>query len=144
MTRRPHFLPVIHPPIPPNSAKHLLLRSKSRRPNIIPPQLNSQHPLHTRQNLLIGSRRAALKISDDALSGVALGREVLLGHFWVHLLALVGDGGANFLADGGGLDDVVAAVDFGEMLAFDAGFGRLGARLLAGFRSRERGGGGSV
>lgn len=37
-------------------------------------------------------------------------------------MSLVGDGGAYFLANGGGLDDIVAAVDFCEMLAFDAGF----------------------
>ena len=40
-------------------------------------------------------------------------------------MPLVGDGGSDFLADGGGLDDVVAAVDFGEVLAFDAGLGGL-------------------
>jgi hypothetical protein len=29
------------------------------------------------------------------------------------------------LADRVGLDDVIGAIDFGEALAFDAGFGRL-------------------
>lgn len=98
----------------------LLLRSKPRRPNIRPPQLNPQHSLHRRQNLLIRSRATALEIRNDRGGSVALCRQVLLRHLRLHLLALVGDHGADFLADCVGLDDLVAAVDFGEALAFAA------------------------
>lgn len=46
-------------------------------------------------------------------------------HFGFHLLTLLGDGVADFFADCGGFDNVVGSVDFGEMLAFDCGFGGL-------------------
>jgi len=45
-----------------------------------------------------------------------------LCHFRLHFLALLRDDAANIFTDGGGLDDVVAAVDLGKALAFDAGF----------------------
>jgi hypothetical protein len=116
-------------PSPPTPPPHppLLLRPKPRRPNIRPPQLNPKYLLHGPQNLLIRRRTPALEISNDARGGVALCREVFLGHLRLHLLALVGDHGADFFADCVGLDDLVAAVDFGEALAFAAA----GLRLLA-------------
>ena len=103
----------------------LLLRSKPRRPNITPPQLNTKHPLHSPQNLLIRRRRPPLEIRHNTLRRVTLGREILLRHLRLHLLSLLGDHAADFFADCVGLDDVVAAVDFREVLAFDAGFGCL-------------------
>jgi len=111
----------------PSSTSHpaLLLWSKSRLTNITTPQLNTQHSLHSRQDLLIRSGRASFKVCHDTLGSVTLCSQVLLRHLGVHQLPLVGDGGSDFLADGGGLDDVVAAVDFGEVLAFDAGLGGL-------------------
>lgn len=99
---------------------HLLLRSKPRRPNIRPPQLNPQHLLHRPQNLLIRRRAPSLEISNDRSGGVALCREVLLRHLGLHFLALVRDHLADFFADCVGLDDFVGAVDFGEALAFAA------------------------
>ena len=103
----------------------LLLRTKSRRTNIASPQLNPQNLLHRRQDLLVRGRRSALEVRNDTLGRVALGRQVLLCHLRLHLLSLLRDGVADFLANCVGLDDVITAVDFGEMLAFDAGFGGL-------------------
>lgn len=98
----------------------LLLRPKPRRPNIRPPQLDTEHPLHGAQDLLVGRRGPALEIGNDGRGRVALCREVLLRHLGLHLLALVRDHAADFLANRVGLDDLVAAVDFGEALAFAA------------------------
>jgi len=103
----------------------LLLRTKSRRTNIASPQLNTQNLLHRPKNLLIRRRTSSLEVRDNRLSSIALCSQILLCHLGLHLLALRGDDIADFLADGVGLDDVVAAVNFGEMLAFDAGFGGL-------------------
>jgi hypothetical protein len=103
----------------------LLLRTKSRRTNIAPPQLNTQNLLHARQDLLVWSRRSALEVRDDTLRRVALGRQILLRHLRLHLLPLLGDHRADFLANSVGLDDIITAIDLGEMLAFDAGFGGL-------------------
>jgi len=91
----------------------LLLRPKPRRPNIAPSQLNPQRLLHRRQDLLVGGRGAALEIRDDALRRVALGRQVLLRHLGLDLLAPLRDDAADLLADRVGLDDVVAAVYLG-------------------------------
>jgi hypothetical protein len=109
----------------PLPASLLFLRTKSRCANITSPQLNTENLLHRCQNLLIRGRRSALEVRDDTLCGIAFGRQILLRHFRLHLLSLLGDGIADFLADRVGLDDVVAAVNFGEMLAFDTGFGSL-------------------
>ena len=103
----------------------LLLRPKSRRSNITPPQLNAQCLLHGRENLLIRCRRPPLEIRHNALCGVAFGRQILLRHLRLHLLALVRDDTADLLADRVGLDDIIASVDLGEMLAFDTGLGCL-------------------
>lgn len=114
-------MPEPKPACPPILTLHpLLLRPKPRRPDIRPPQLNAQHPLHRRQDLLVRRRGPALEIRDDRGGRVALGRQVLLRHLRLHLLALVRDHAADFLADRVGLDDLVAAVDFGEALAFAA------------------------
>jgi hypothetical protein len=95
--------------------------TKSRCPNITPPQLNTQNLLHTSQNLLIRRRTTPLKVRHDTLGGIALRRQILLRHLRLHLLPLLTDDCADFLSDRGGLDDVVASVDFREALAFDAG-----------------------
>ena len=68
------------------------------------------------------------------MCGVALGRQVLLRHLWLDLLASLRDHAADFLANRVGLDDVVAAVDLCEVLAFDAGFGCLCGVLVGGDR----------
>lgn len=118
----PHGLHILIPlPLP---SPHLLLRPKPRRPNIRPPQLNTQHLLHRSQNLLIRRRAPPLEISNDRGGGVALCCEVFLRHLGLHFLALVRDHLADFFADCVGLDDFVGAVDFGEALAFaTAGLG---------------------
>jgi hypothetical protein len=89
----------------------LLLRPKPRRPNIIPPQLNTKDLLHRPENLLVWHRRSPLKIRHHALRRVALRSQVLLRHLRLHLLSLLGDHGADFLPDGRWLNDVIAAVD---------------------------------
>lgn len=103
----------------------LLLRRESRLPDIATTQLDAKHALHVPQDLLVRGGGAALEVGDDALGGVALGGEVFLGHLGLHLLAPLGDDGADVLADGRGLDDVVGPVDLGEMLAFDTWAGGL-------------------
>jgi hypothetical protein len=57
---------------------------------------------------------------DDGNGGVALGGEFLLGHLVALFSAALLDGVGDGVADGLGLDDVVAAVDLGEVLAFGA------------------------
>lgn len=71
-----------------------------------------------------------LKVLDNGDGGVALGGEFLLGH----LVALLGtallDGICDGVADGLRLDDIVTAVDLGEVLAIGG----------AGLRSNVTGG----
>lgn len=103
----------------------LLLGGELGSANVATPQLNVEDPLHGGEDLLIGGAGAALEVGDNCGSGVALGGEVLLGHLRLHLGSGLGDGVADLLADGVGLDDVVGAVDLGEALAFDGGLGGL-------------------
>jgi len=56
------------------------------------------------------------------LCRVALSRQIFLRHLGLHLLSLLGDGITDLLSDRVGLDNVVAAINFSEMLAFNAGF----------------------
>jgi hypothetical protein len=100
----------------------LLLRTKSRCTNITPPQLNTQNLLHTRQDFLVWSRSPSLEVRHDTLRCVALGRQVFLRHLRLHLLSLLGDHRPNFLANSGWFNDIIAAIDFGEVLAFNARF----------------------
>lgn len=86
--------------------------------DVIAAKLDVEHPLHRRQNLLVWSGSAPLEVLDDGDGGVALGGEFLLGHLVRLLVAAPLDGIGNLSADGLGLDDVVAAVDLGQMLAF--------------------------
>lgn len=86
-------------------------------------ELDVKHTLHGTEDLLVGRGGTALEVLDDSHGGVALGGEFLLGH----LVALLGtallDSVSDEVADSLGLDDVVAAVDLGQVLAFG------GARL---------------
>jgi hypothetical protein len=132
----------LHALLPPRFPHHhrsttsLFLRTKPRRANVRAAQLDAQDPLHASEDLLVGRGCPALEVRDDGLRRVAFCGEVLLRHFGLHLLALLRDDGADLLADGGGLDDVVRAVNLGEMLAFDAGFGGLRCVSLAGDGAR--------
>ena len=115
----------------PKAASPSLLLRELGCPDVIAPQLDVQHLLHGAEHLLVGLRGAALEVGDDRRRGVAAGGEVLLGHLGLDLLAGLGDGGADVLADGVGLDDVVGAVDLGEALAIGVALGGLcrGGRL---------------
>jgi hypothetical protein len=112
----------IHQSLQSSSATLLLLGTKSRRANITSPELNTQNLLHRSQDLLIWGRRSTLEIRYDTLCGVALGRQIFLRHLGLHLLSLLGDGITDLLSDRVGLDNVVAAINFSEMLAFNARF----------------------
>ena len=87
-------------------------------PDVSAPQLDVEHALHGTQNLLVRGGGALLEVLDDGGDGVAFGGEFLLGHFIgllvPALLDCVCDLGANSL----GLDDIVAAVDLGQVLPF--------------------------
>lgn len=97
-------------------------------------QLDVEDTLHGTQDLLVGRSGTALEVLDDGDGGVALGGEFLLGH----LVALVGtallDGIGNLVADGLGLDNVVAAVDLGQVLAL-GGTGASGLNSFAQVRT---------
>jgi len=120
-------------PIPPST----LLR-KFRLPHLLPPQHHIQHPLHRTQHLLIRRRRPLLKLRHHRWRRIALCRQVLLRHRLALFILAVRprrlDGVADARADGLGLDDVVGPVDFGEVLAFESGFGGLNVsgRLVSG------------
>lgn len=86
--------------------------------NVSTAELDIQNALHVAENLLVGGTGAALEVSNDGLCGVALGGEILLGHLGLHGLARLRDDVADTLADCVGLDDLVAAVDLGQSLAF--------------------------
>ena len=113
----------------------LLLRPKSRLPNSSPPQLDPEDPLHSAQDLLIRRRRAPLKILHNRHRRVALGCEIFLRHFRRDLVPPLHDRLSDFQAYGLRLDDLVASVDFGQMLAFDGGF--LGTEMSV--RAGEKG-----
>jgi len=89
-------------------------------------ELHVEHALHRAQDLLIGSGGTALKVLNDGNCGVALSGEFLLRHLVALLVAALLDGVGDFVADGLGLDDVVTAIDLGQVLAFGGtGLGRL-------------------
>lgn len=65
---------------------------------------------------MVGDGCATLKVTDDVGRCVALGGQVLLCHLGLHLLPGGADGVTDYLAYCVGLDNVVATVDFCEML----------------------------
>lgn len=97
---------------------HLLLFGELFFPDVRAPQLNVEHALHCAQNFLVGSGGALLKVLDNGGGGVALGREFLLCHLVGFLIAALLDGVCDLVADGLGLDDVIAAVNLCQVLAF--------------------------
>jgi hypothetical protein len=101
-------------------SKILLFLGELLLPDVRAPQLDVQHSFHGAQHLLVGSGGAALKVLHDGDCGVALGGQVLLREFEALLVPSTFDGLADLDADGLGLDDVVASVDFGQVLAFDS------------------------
>lgn len=113
----------------------LRLLLKPRLADITTPQLDVQHPLHGAEDLLIGRGGTTLELGHDGGRGVALGRELLLRQgLGLELGARLGDGVADFLADGLGLHDVVCSVDLCESLAFYTGLGGLFQEVLVGCR----------
>jgi hypothetical protein len=99
-----------------------LLGRKSRLPNIGPTQLDAQYPLHRAQHFLVRGRRASLKVLHYRHGRVALGRKILLCHLRRDLVSPANDCLPDVEANGLRLDDLIASVDFGEVLAFDRGF----------------------
>lgn len=82
------------------------------------PQLNVQHALHGTEDLLVRSGGTALEVLNNGDGGVALSGEFLLSHLVAFLVSALLDRIRHLVADGLGLDDVVAAVDLGQVLAF--------------------------
>lgn len=99
-------------------ASILLLVRELGSANVSATQFDVQDTLHGPENLLIGSGSSSFEVSDNALSGIASGGEILLCHLRLHLLSGGRDGVANQLADSVGLDDVVGSVDLCQALTF--------------------------
>ena len=108
----------------------LLLWSESWSTNVGTSELDTENALHVGKDLLVWSGGSVLELSDNGWSGVALGGQVLLGHLWLHLLALGGDGAADDLADGSWLDDIIRAVDLGQVLTLNTRLGGLLSLLV--------------
>ena len=102
-------------------ARRSLLLPEARRADVVPAQLDAEHLLHGREHLLVGRGGAALEVGDDGLRGVAARGEVLLRQLEPVALSLARDDLADVGADGLGLDNVLAAVDLGQVLPLDAG-----------------------
>jgi hypothetical protein len=98
----------------------LFLLRKLLSPNITPPQLNIQHPLHRTQHLLVRRRRTPLHILHYGDGRITFCGQFLLSHLVAFVIAAPFDSVADLGADGFGFDNVVAAVDFCEELAFGA------------------------
>lgn len=95
----------------------LLLRRELRLSNALAPQLHVENSLHVRQYLLVRRRCSSLKVLHDTDRCVAFRRELLLRHLVSFFSAALLDRFADLGSDGLGLDDLVAAINFGEMLA---------------------------
>lgn len=108
----------------------LLLWSEPWSTNVGTSQLDAENALHVGEHLLVWSGGTVLELLNNRGGGVALGGQVLLGHLWLHLLALGRDGVTDNFADRVWLDDIVGAVDLGQMLSLDTWLGGL-LRLLA-------------
>lgn len=67
----------------------LLFWAETRSTNITSSQFDTKNPLHASQDLLVWRRSTPLEIRHDALSCVALGRQILLRHLGLHLLSLL-------------------------------------------------------
>lgn len=96
----------------------LLLLRELLLPDARTPQLNVQHALHGTEDLLVRSSSTALEVLNNSDGGVALGGEFLLSHLVAVLVSALLDRIGHLVANGLGLDDVVAAVDLGQVLAF--------------------------
>ena len=80
-------------------------------------QLDVEHTLHGAENLLVGRSGTLLEVLDDTGGGVALGGKFFLRHLIAFLVSALLDGICDLVTHGLGLDDVVAAVDLGQVLA---------------------------
>ncbi len=101
-------------------SSRLLLWAESWSTDVGASELDAEDTLHVAEDLLVWLCGTVLERSDDLWGGVALGGQVFLCHLWLHLLALGGDGATDDLTDGVWLDDVVGAIDLGQVLALDS------------------------
>lgn len=99
----------------------LLFLGELLLPDVRPPQLDVEHALHRAEHLLVGRGGAALKVLDHRHGRVALGGQLLLRHLVPFLVPAALDRLGDLHAYRLRLDDVVASVDFGQVLAFDGG-----------------------
>jgi hypothetical protein len=105
---------------------HLFLLGELLGSNVRATQLDVEHALHRGENLLVWGGGATLEVLYNGDGGVALGGEFLLGHLVALLSSALLDGICNGVANGLGLDDIVTAVDLGQVLAVGgAGLRRL-------------------
>ena len=117
----------------------LFLRSKLGGANVVASQFDTEHPLEVPEDLLVGRGGALLVVLYYRHRGVALCGKVLLRHLRLHLVPAFNDGLADHRAHGLGLDDVVASVDLGQVLAFDLRFLREWRSVYRSGRGREGG-----
>lgn len=95
-----------------------LLLGKLGLANIGATKFDVEYAFHIGEYLLVWGGRSPLHICDHGLGCITLGREIFLGHLWLHFLPRGRDSVTNRLADRIGFDDVVGSIDLGEPLAF--------------------------
>jgi len=86
--------------------------------NVATTELDVEHALHRTENFLVRCRSAPLEVLNDSDGSVALGGQLLLRHLVAFFGATLLDRIAHGVTNGFGLDDVVAAVDLCQVLAF--------------------------
>jgi len=84
--------------------------------------MHIQYPLHCGQYLLIRCGVPFLIIRDNRWGRITFGCKVLLVELWSDVLTSLGDRSANFGPHLLELDDILAAIDFRQVLAFNAWF----------------------
>lgn len=100
------------------SCRTLLLRSELWSTNVTSSQLNTENSFEVSEDFLIWRSGTLLIFLYYRRGSVALCGKVFLCHFWLDLVPPLDDCKAYYRTDGLWLDDVVASVDFGKMLAF--------------------------
>lgn len=98
-----------------------------RLPDLVSSQDDVEDTFHSSEKFLIWSCGASFEVRNDSRSAVALGREILLGHGLALIILCLSacslDRVCNLGSDRLRFDDVIASIDFGQMLASGVVFG---------------------